>query len=295
MLIAPEQAGSTATGSTGTHAQPAVKRAGGLTRVRGSIELSSRRRAMLMLTSLAGLALLWWAATSGFGWINPLRFPSPPDVWDALQQISTTGFAGGTLLMHAGHSVLLVFKGFVVAALTGVPVGLAMGWSRRFEILVNPIFLLLRPIPALAWIPLAIVWFGLGDGGKIFTIWLTAFVPSVINTYTGVRRIETVLIAAAVMQGASTPQVFRHVVIPGALPYVFTGLRLSLQACWTTLVAAELVGAFFGLGRVLNQASQDIYPGMILVGMAAVAVCGAGTTMLLTAVEARAFAWKRSQ
>jgi NitT/TauT family transport system permease protein/taurine transport system permease protein len=250
------------------------------------------RQAKVTLATLCVVLAAWWLATTGFGLVNKLRLPSPEDVWAALMQINTRGFAGATLWVQAVHSLQLVAKGFFVAVITGVPLGLLMGWSRRAEIILNPTFLILRPIPALAWIPLAIVWFGLGDSGKIFTIWLTAFVPSVINTFTGVRQVDPVLIAAARTQGASTPQVLRHVVFPGALPMIFTGLRLSLQASWTTLVAAELVGAFFGLGRVLNVAGQDIYPGMILVGMAAVAVCGAATTWLLGVVERRVLTWR---
>lgn len=246
----------------------------------------------MTIATLGAVVALWWAATTGFGLVNKLRLPSPGDVWEAFRQISTTGFAGATLWVQAMHSLQLVAKGFLVAVVTGVPLGLLMGWSRRAEILLNPTFLLLRPIPALAWIPMAIVWFGLGDAGKIFTIWLTAFVPCVINTFTGVRQVDTVLISAARTQGASTAQVLRHVVVPGALPMIFTGLRLSLQASWTTLVAAELVGAFFGLGRVLNVAGQDIYPGMIIVGMAAVAVCGAATTWLLGRLERRVMPWR---
>ncbi len=254
--------------------------------------LTVSRQARVTLATIVAVMLVWWAATSGFGLIGKLRMPSPQDVYVAGKQLVTTGYAGATLWVQALHSLNLVAKGFLVAIATGVPLGLLMGWSRRAEILLNPTFLLLRPIPALAWIPLAIVWFGLGDGGKIFTIWLTAFVPSVINTFTGVRQVDPVLIAAARTQGASTPQVIRHVVIPGALPMIFTGLRLSLQASWTTLVAAELVGAFFGLGRVLNVAGQDIYPGMIIVGMAAVAVCGAGTTWLLGLLERKVVTWR---
>lgn len=250
------------------------------------------RQAKVTAATLVAVGLLWWAATSGFGLINKLRMPSPQDVYIAGKQLVTTGYAGGTLWVQAFHSLNLVAKGFLVAVITGVPLGLLMGWSRRAEIILNPTFLFLRPIPALAWIPLAIVWFGLGDGGKIFTIWLTAFVPSVINTFTGVRQVDSVLIAAARTQGASTAQVIRHVVIPGSLPMIFTGLRLSLQASWTTLVAAELVGAFFGLGRVLNVAGQDIYPGMIIVGMAAVAVCGAATTWLLGVAERKIITWR---
>lgn len=250
------------------------------------------RRAAVGTATVAALLASWWLTTSAFQVINPLRFPSPGDVGVALHQIAIHGYAGATIGVQALHSLQLVAKGFLVAVLTGIPLGLAMGWSRRIEALVNPAFLLLRPIPALAWIPLAIVWFGLGDAGKVFTIWLTAFVPSVINAYAGVRGVDPVLIAAARVQGASTPQVLRHVVIPGAMPSIFTGLRLSLQASWTTLVAAELVGAFFGLGRVLNIAGQDIYPGMILVGMAAVAVCGAATTALLGLLERRVVTWR---
>ena len=250
------------------------------------------RQAIVTVSTLGAVLAIWWALTSGFGIVDKLRLPSPAEVWEALRHISTSGFAGATLWVQALHSLQLVAKGFVVAVITGVPLGLLMGWSRRAEILLNPTFLLLRPIPALAWIPLAIVWFGLGDAGKVFTIWLTAFVPCVINTFTGVRQVDPVLIAAARTQGASTAQTLRHVVIPGAMPMIFTGLRLSLQASWTTLVAAELVGAFFGLGRVLNVAGQDIYPGMIVVGMTAVAICGATTTWLLGLFERRVMRWR---
>lgn len=252
------------------------------------------RRVVVAVLTIGSLILIWWLLTTGLRIVNPIRLPSPGDVWAAFVQIATTGYAGAPLHTQILHSLRLVALGFVMAVLVGVPLGLWMGWSRRVETVLNPTFLLLRPIPALAWIPLAIVWFGLGDGGKIFTLWLTAFVPCVINSFTGVRNVDPVLIAAARTQGASTIQVIRHVVIPGAMPMIFTGLRLSLQACWTTLVAAELVGAFFGLGRVLNIAGQDIYPGMILVGMAAVAVCGAATTALLGLLERRVITWRPS-
>ena len=252
------------------------------------------RSALVGTATILAVFGLWWVSTTGLRLLNPLRLPAPVEVWAALEQILRSGYAGATLWQHAAHSLGLVARGFAVAVITGIPLGLLMGWSRRAEALVNPIFLLLRPIPALAWIPLAIVWFGLGDSGKIFVIWLTAFVPCVINAFTGVRNLDSILIAAARTQGASTAQVLRHVVIPGSMPMIFTGLRLSLQASWTTLVAAELVGAFFGLGRVLNIAGQDIFPGMIIVGMAAVALCGAATTFLLTLLERRVLNWRRA-
>lgn len=133
---------------------------------------------------------------------------------------------------------------------------------------------------------------GLGDGSKIFVIWFAAFVPSAINTYTGVRTLDRTLLAAARVHGASTWQMVTEVVVPGALPMIFTGVKLSLQACWTTLVAAELVGAFFGLGRVLMTAAQDVNPGIILFAMGCVALLGAVMTWMLSVIERRVMPWR---
>jgi NitT/TauT family transport system permease protein/taurine transport system permease protein len=145
----------------------------------------------------------------------------------------------------------------------------------------------------LAWIPLAIVWLGLGDGAKVLVIWFAAFVPSVINSYAGVRSIEPYMIEAARTLGVRRWMLVREVLVPAALPMIFTGLRLSLQACWTTLVAAELIGAAAGLGRVLSQGALDIYPAMILVGMAGVALTGGVMTWVLGWMERRAMPWRR--
>jgi taurine transport system permease protein len=242
--------------------------------------------------TLIWLALLWQAGTVWLGWIDPIRFPSPAQFWAALDQIATRGYGGGTLVVQCWHSLTLVLMGFAVAVATGVPLGLAMGWSQRVESFVNPIFLVIRPIPPLAWIPLAIVWLGLGDAAKIMVIWFAAFVPSVINTWTGVRNLDATLIAAARVHGATTSRLLFDVVIPGSMPMIFTGLRLSLQASWTTLVAAELVGAFFGLGRVLNLAYQDINAAMIAVAMVFVGLLGAATTQALDLVERKAMPWR---
>ncbi len=249
------------------------------------------RRAIIALATLLALCLIWQLATSTFGLISAGRFPSPADTWVSLKQIWTRGYSNGTLLTHALHSIRLVAMGFVIAIITGVPLGLLMGWSRKAEAIINPVFLIIRPIPPLAWIPLAILWLGLGDAAKIMVIWFSAFVPSVINTFAGVRSIDKPIIEAARMLGTPRWRFVREVLVPASAPMMFTGLRLSLQASWTTLVAAELVGALYGLGRVLNAAQQDIYPGMILVGMISVAICGWGTTWLLSAAERKALGW----
>jgi NitT/TauT family transport system permease protein/taurine transport system permease protein len=233
-----------------------------------------------------------WYVLSANQIISPTRFPAPREVWESLRQIVLAGYADARLHTHILHSGKLVLMGFAVAVATGVPLGLAMGWSRRVEALVNPAFLLIRPIPPLAWIPLAIVWLGLGDGAKVLVIWFAAFVPSVINSYAGVRSIEPHMIEAARTLGVGRWMLVREVLVPAALPMIFTGLRLSLQACWTTLVAAELIGAAAGLGRVLSQGALDIYPAMILVGMVGVAFAGGVMTWALGWLERRAMPWR---
>jgi NitT/TauT family transport system permease protein/taurine transport system permease protein len=238
---------------------------------------------------------LAWQVTTATQILPPVYFPTPAEVLRALEQISVRGYADGRLHEHLLHSSWLVLMGFVAAVAIGVPLGMLMGWSRRAEALVNPVFLLLRPIPPLAWIPLAIVWLGLGDAAKVLVIWFAAFVPSVINSYAGVRTIEPHLIEAARSLGVRGPMFVREVLFPGALPLIFTGLRLSLQACWTTLVAGELIGAIVGLGHVLYQAGLDIFPAMIVVGMIGVAVAGAAMTLALGWLETRSMPWRRGQ
>jgi len=270
-----------------------------LTPLKGStqamVQARSYRRAVLGIATLVLVMGLWYLSTTLTGWINPSRFPRPDEVVSAFTFIQTEGYGNGKLHQHVLHSLKLVAMGFAVAVGIGVPLGLLMGYSRRAEALINPAFLLLRPIPPLAWIPLAIVWLGLDDGSKILVIFVAAFVPSVINSYTGVRNIETPMMEAASMLGIRGWRMVSEVLVPGALPMIFTGLRLSLQASWTTLVAAELIGALYGLGSILNQAAQDIFPAMILVAMVFVGLCGASTTWLLGVLEERAMPWRKGR
>jgi NitT/TauT family transport system permease protein/taurine transport system permease protein len=275
----------TATERAATGARPGPPRR--LRRLTGA-----RRQLVIGSASLVGVLALWWVLTTGTGIVTAYRFPSPAEFWSALTQFVTDGYAGGTLWVQAWYSTRLVLMGFAVAVVTGVPLGLLMGVSARVEALLNPAFLLVRPIPPLAWIPLAIVWLGLGDAAKILVIWFAAFVPSVINTWTGVRGVDRTLIAAARVHGARPRHLLFGVIVPGAMPMIFTGLRLSLQASWTTLVAAELVGAFFGLGRVLDAAYRDINPPMIAVAMVVVGILGAATTRLLAMAETRLMPWR---
>lgn len=249
-------------------------------------------RLVIGLTTVFAIIALWFVTTAQ-GLLPAWAFPTPAELWVAGRRILLTGYGGGLLYEHILQSVRLILLGFFFAVIIGVPLGLLMGWSRRAEAFVNPVFEMIRPIPAIAWIPLAIVWLGLDDASKIMILWFAAFVPSVINSYTGVRAIERPLIEASAMLGVRGIALVRGVIIPGALPMIFTGLRLSLQGCLTAIVAAELLGAYLGLGKVLYQGGLDIYPAMILVGMISVGVVGFLLTLLLDFAERLSMPWRR--
>lgn len=260
---------------------------------RAGARFSTVGRGLLRVAATLGsLLLLWWLMTDGTGLVSSMRFPAPAETLDAWKQIVFEGYSSARWHEHVLRSVRLVTMGFVVASTLGVALGLAMGASRTVEALANPVFLFLRPIPPLAWIPLAIVWLGLGDAAKVMVIFVAAFVPSVINTFSGVRQIDRPLYEASAMLNITGWRYWKEVLVPGALPSIFTGLRLSLQASWTTLVAAELVGAIAGLGQILNQGAQDIYPPMILVGMISVALAGWLMTLALGWLEKKAMPWR---
>jgi NitT/TauT family transport system permease protein len=168
-----------------------------------------------------------------------------------------------------------------------------MGWYKPVDIMVTPIFDAVRPIPPIAWIPLAIIWLGIGLPAKAFIIWLAAFVPCVINSYTGIKLTNPVLTRVAEIYGASRWEAFYKVGVPSAIPMVFTGLKLSLNASWTTLVAAELLAASEGLGYLIQMGRRLSMPDIIIVGMLTIGFTGAMMSWGLNRIEARFASSKR--
>lgn len=238
------------------------------------------------------LVLAWYLATGPLALIQPVKFPSIPDAYDSVLWLLDPGYASATLFAHIWSSVGLVLMGFAIAILTGVPIGILMGWNKLADAYLNPVFQILRPIAPIAWIPLTILWFGLGTTAKVFVIWLAAFSPAVINTHTGIRTLSPVLIEAAKVQGASNRRLLWEVAVPNAMPTIFAGMRISLHACWMVLVAAELVGSFTGLGHILIIATRDLNPGMIFVAMVCIALLGILMNSVLTRVERRVIPWR---
>jgi NitT/TauT family transport system permease protein len=171
-----------------------------------------------------------------------------------------------------------------------------MGWFKRIEATVDPLFQLLRPIPPLAWIPLSLLWFGIGIKSKIFVIWLSAFVPCVINSYTGIRLTEPLLVKAALGLGVKRQRdLLREVAIPSALPVILGGVRIGLGAAWMTLVAAELLASDAGLGYMMQMARRALEPSVIILGMLVIGILGALMARGLRVLEKRVCPWVKEE
>lgn len=253
-----------------------------------------RRRTVLSTLSVISVIALWYVATAVLQLVKPLFLPPPDSVARTFVSLLYEPYAGHTIWGHAAASLQLVIGAFILAVGIGVPLGVFMGWSRTFDAIANPLFQMMRPIPPLAWIPLAIVWFGIGIEAKMFVIWLAAFVPSVINSYTGIKLTDPVLVQAARTFGASNFQILREVAIPSSLPVILTGMRISLGVSWMTLVASELLASVAGLGYAMQIARRSMYPEVIVVNMLIIGLLGAAMGKVLQHLERRSCRWSEA-
>jgi ABC-type nitrate/sulfonate/bicarbonate transport system permease component len=203
--------------------------------------------------------------------------------------------ARGVLLTHILDSLYRVLMAVGAATLLGVPLGLAMGWSARFRSVVDPLLEFVRPIPPLAWIPLSILWFGIGDVQIVYIIFLAAFFPIVLNALAGARDVDTYLVRAGLSLGARPRELFTTVVLPAALPHIFTGMRVGLGIGWMALVAGELVAAPSGLGYMINNARTLFRSDYILLGMVLIGVLGLVLDYVMRQAARFAMPWHRGQ
>ena len=229
----------------------------------------------IAIGSIVVLLAAWWWLTRPGGGISPLFLPPPQDVADAFVRLLSRPYLGSTLGQHVAASLSVVISGWLAAGLVGLPLGIAMGWWRKARWIVFPIFQLLRPVPPLAWIPLAIVWLGIGESARVFVVFIAAIVPWVMNSMQAVYSIDALLVRAALTLGANDRQILTRVVCRTALPTLVAGARISLGNAWTTLVAAELLAATSGLGYIALNASRTLEIGILLVAMAIIGVLGA--------------------
>ncbi|ELY3902480.1 taurine ABC transporter permease TauC [Klebsiella aerogenes] len=249
------------------------------------------RQLSLSVATLAVLLAIWWAVTA-LQLISPLFLPSP---WQVLQKLLTIagpqGFMDATLWQHLAASLTRIAIALVLAAIVGVPVGIAMGLSPTVRGILDPLIELYRPVPPLAWLPLVIIWFGIGETPKILLIYLAIFAPVVMSTLAGVKSAQQVRVRAAQSLGASRAQVLWLVILPGALPEILTGLRIGLGVGWSTLVAAELIAATRGLGFMVQSAGEFLATDVVLAGIAVIAIIAFVLELGLRALQRRLTPW----
>lgn len=202
----------------------------------------------------------------------------PPRLFPPLEEVAATFArltAAGILPHHAALTLWRLAAGFAIAALAGVLLGIAMGRSRRAEAFLLPLVSIGAPVPGLAYAPLFLLWFGLGDSGAIVLVGFVALFPVVLNTWTGVKAVKEIWLRAAQTMGADDRRLFRHVILPGAAPYILTGLRLGLAQAWRILVAVEMLAAVpWGLGWLIFGAREFLNTDAMLAGIATIAILG---------------------
>jgi taurine transport system permease protein len=227
------------------------------------------------------------------GWqMKPLWLPPPETVWSRLIKVSSEGYKNFSLFEHLGWSLLRVIVGFVAGALIGIPLGYAMGLSGWFRGWFDPIVEFMRPVPPLALIPLVIIWFGIGEQGKIILLFLASLWIMTISARAGVSGVNIAKIHAAYSLGASKWQIMRLVIVPNSLPEIFTGARVSMGVCWGTVVAAELVAAQKGAGMMIINASKFQMTDLVIMGIVLIGVIGYAIDILMRISENYLVPWK---
>ena len=241
------------------------------------------------------MVLVLWQLSSAVGLLPVGKLPSPVQIIAAVQELAVQGLPqGSTLLFHCLYSLQRVAMGFVLALCAAIPLGIVCGWSRMLREMLTPVIETIRPIPPLAWIPLAILWFGIGLRSAAFIIFLGCFFPILLSTMSGVLSVEPVLVSAAKTLGATRRQIFLHVLLPGSMPSIYTGLRIGLGIGWMTLVAAEFTGvkSGYGLGYMIMTARDIQRPDLVIAGMAVIGLTGFVLDGLLRMLETRALRWR---
>jgi NitT/TauT family transport system permease protein len=225
------------------------------------------------LAVIAALIATWWIAVAA---THSVIFPTPWDVVSGTFEL----LQDGTLYRHIGASLLRVGTGFLLAVCVAVPLGLWMGWVRGAYSTLNPIFQILRPISPIAWIPIAILWFGVGNASPIYLIFISSVFPMIVQTTVGVHTIEKRYLRAAENFGVSRKTLFTQVVIPAVLPQVIVGMRIGLGVAWLVVVAAEMIALRSGLGYMIMDSRNAgnrydlVVAGMVIIGLIGLSLDG---------------------
>lgn len=256
------------------------------------IKAKKRKMMILSIFSLAFFLALWQMAVT-FEIANTRFLESPVSVIQTIiSKVTVKKPDGGYLLQHILESAKVVWFGFFAGTVIGLPLGLFMGWYKMFDRIIRPLFEVVRPIPALAWIPIVLVFLGIGVEARAAIIFFGSFVGIVLNTYAGIRSTNPVLINVAKTCGASNFKTFYKVGIPSAMPMVFAGLKTAMGAAWGTVVAAEMLAASKGLGYMIQMGRMFGEVGLIMAGILVIGACGLLSSWLITLVESVVLKWR---
>jgi NitT/TauT family transport system permease protein len=250
--------------------------------------------------------LLIWQAVCGLGFVDPRKLPSPiavairwwsyvtpPEPFNAAKDFFPTWLFSGEFVHDAITSLYRVITGFLVGGILALPFGLAMGASDRVYRYCNPLLQVLRPIPPIAYIPLAILWFGLGNAPAIFLIALGAFFPVLINTIAGVRAVDSIYLRAARNLGASNFTIFRRVILPAATPYILSGVRIGIGTAFIVVIVAEMIAVNNGLGFRILEAREYFWSDKIIAGMLSIGLIGLAIDTLVNRLNNHLLRWHR--
>ena len=241
----------------------------------------------LTVAAIIGL----WSLASAYALVSPVFLPSPRQVVIAIYNLIVTGFVDSTLAEHVGASLTRIFGALIASIVIGIPAGIAIGTSRVGRGILDPIVEFLRPLPPLAYLPLVIIWVGIGEASKITVIALSMLPSIILSTSAGVRSVSKDHVNAARALGASNRQVLTEVVLPSAVPSILTGIRIALGAGWTTLVAAELVAATSGIGFMIQSAAQFLVTDIVIAGIIVIALIAILLEYAARLIERRLVPW----
>lgn len=250
---------------------------------------SKREATVYACGAILVFLLIWQIAASFSGYGN--MFPTPVTVIRSFFRALVEPIGPRTVIGHVAASFARVLVGYLIAAVCGLLLGFGMALSDHLEAIVKPVFEFIRPVPPLAWIPMAIIWFGIGEETKYFIIFIATFTTITVNAYTGAKHVSPVLLGAGRMLGGSKRHVFFTVVIPSSIPQIFAGLQVALSSGWMAVVAAEMVRSEDGIGWVIIRGMEVGDTTQIMVGMLAIGVVGFAIATGMSALERRVCAW----
>jgi len=248
-------------------------------------------RLTLAAISVSIVLFFWWQIS--FWHIVPeLLLPSPLSIAGALVDLLTEGYMNVSLAAHLGASLSRIALALGLALITAIPVGFILGLNRIGRGLLDPLIELYRPVPPLAWLPLMIIWFGIGELSKVLLIYLSVFAPLAITTSNSVLRVKPSRLQAALSLGASRFQLLRHVILPHTLPDILVGLRVALGLAWSTLVAAELIAATEGIGFMVYAASKFMMSDVVISGIVIIAFVALTMELFLRFLQKNLTPWQ---